>query len=422
MGKALMVAATNLAHTTLQEISLFGYNSRTSTEANAQVQATEGATFSKLGINIVSGGSGTNNFQFRDAGANGNQLATRAGTGTAEDATNTDVLTAGDLFNLAYTDTGTDSVCSWVKCNVEFASGHGNFHGAAGYGGIVFDAASSTTFIMLGGGLLPDGTATEDDVGFKIRAYSTFEALQVRVTANARTNDSVFRNRINKGNGTGVITFGSGVTGLITATGLADAIAAGQVVNASITLLTGVEDLTVSLVVGTFKSATNKSESWIGSPGVARTASATADYFPIGGNIPALTGLTEAQNRIKVGFAGAASNLRCYLSTNTYTVNATLKLFKNGAAVMTTTLTAAGGAAWYENIINTVGFTATDELSFEIVGGTSGSIEIEMIGITLLPELVTSYGSLHHITCGIGDTGTATVPQTLHTIEHGIAA
>lgn len=391
MGKALLVQAQNstAAMVSGDELNLFGSGGRNATEANAQVSCTEGASFTGLGARITAGGSGTNNFRFRDAGADGQQLASRAGTGVCEDTTNTDTLTAGDLFNIAYTDTGTNSTVSWVKMNVEMASGHGNFHGSMNQNGAVFDVASSTRYIGMSGSLFSDGQATEAFVGLKMRGYTSQAALQVRVTANARTNASVFKNRINAANGGATITFnGSGdlggtETGFKEVVGLTDAIADGDTVNASVTLLTGVEDLTVSFVIGTYKSTSNKSEIWSShDAGLARTASATADYHPIGGR---LFVDTDANNRIKPGFAGIASNLRCYLSANTYGGNGTLKLMQNGSAVITTTITASGGAAWYENTSDTVTFDDNDEFSFEIDEGTSGSITIHTIGMTFAP-------------------------------------
>ena len=387
MGLALMVSRFSATLTSGDETNLFGYSGDSTTEANTQASCTEAATFSLLGFNIISGGNGTNNLQFRDAGADGNQLATRSGTGVAEDTTNTDTLSAGDLFNLAYTDTGTASGISWTKANVSFTSGHGNFHGCSTYGGRVLDVQSQTRFIPLAGDLVADGGGTEDTIEWKVRGYDSFEALQVRVIANARTNDSIFKNRINAGDGTAVITYAAGATGLVSDTGLGDAITDGQTVNASITLDTGVEDLTVTFVCATLKSSSNKSESFSGfiSPtGVSRAASSTETYFTIGGNNNIST-LTEAQARIKVGFAAVVSNLRCYLSDNTYTGNGTLKLYQNGSAVITTTITASGGAAWYENTSDTITIDADDELSFEFDEGTSGSITIHSVGITFAP-------------------------------------
>lgn len=373
------------------EMNMFGWAARSSAELNTQYSATEGATFSLLRTNIISGGSGTNNFRFRDAGADGNQLASIAGTGVAEDAVNTDALTAGDLFNIAYTDTGSNSVTSWLACNVDLSSGYGCFHGSAGYVAVVHDVASATRYISLSGHLPTDGNTTEANVGFKARGYDTFAALQVRVTANARTNDSIFRNRINGGDGSAVVTFAAGVTGLVVDDGLSDAIGDGQIICASITLDTGVEDLAVCMVGATLKSTTVKQDVWL-HRAMTRAASATAHYLPIGGYGPDLAVLTEAQARCKIGYAGTASNLRCYLSANTYTVDGTLKLYQNGSAVITTTLTLLGGAAWYENASDTVTFDADDEFSFEFVGGTTGSATINSVGLTLAPDVASGLG------------------------------
>src|SRR3990167_7181990 len=216
MGKALLVSRQASALATGQECNLFGFASDTATEANTQASCTEDATFSNLRVNIISGGSGTNNFRFRDAGADGSELASRSGACKGkdktnrdvlfvpsaipapllEDTTNTDVLSAGDLFNIAYTDTGSNSTIAWIVANIVLSSGHGNLHGAAGFGGLVFDTASSTNFIPLSGSLTADGSTNEVLTTLKVRAYDSFEALQVRVTANARLNTSSFRNRI----------------------------------------------------------------------------------------------------------------------------------------------------------------------------------------------------------------------------------
>lgn len=398
MGKALLVLSTSATFASGDEVNLFGSANDTTTEANAQASCTEAAVFSNLRVNIISGGSGTNSFRFRDAGGDGSQLAEIAGTGTVEDAVNSDTLSAADLFNIAYTDTGSASTISWIAGNVALSSGHGNFHGASGYAGVVFDDASATNFINLVGGLTVDGNATENNVEWLVRGYDSFEALQVRVTANARLNTSTFVNRINAGDGTGSVPFATLVTGLVSDTVLGDAITAGQTVNASITLGAGVEDLTVAFICGTLKSSTSKSETWFGRQnGLGRSGSETAHYVPIGGQLVGLASFTEAQARIKPGFAGVASNLRCYLSTNTYLSDGTLKLFQNGVAVITKTLTASGGAAWYENTVDTVSFDDNDEFSFEWLGGgeASGSISIHSAGITFAPAAAAAEGVLY---------------------------
>ena len=387
MGLALLISSVSGdALASGWEINLFGYGSDTSVEQSTQASCTEGADITLLGARIISGNSADATFQFRDAGANGQNVITITGTGTAEDTTHTDALGAGDLFNIAYTDTGTASTISWLRANIEFAVGHGNFHGAATFTGQVFDVESSTRFLPLAGIILADGNATEDNVEWLNRGYTSFEALQVRVSANARLNNSDFRNRINGGDGSLLCQFATLVTGLVSDTSPADTLADGNTVNVAITLGAGVQDLTVVFVCATSKSSSSKSESFGGQQnGLARTAGATAHYFPPGGYIASLTAFTEAQARAKIGFAAVVSNLRCYLSANTYTGNGTLKLYQNGVAVITTTITASGGAAWYENATDMITIDADDELSFEFDEGTSGSITIHSAGITFAP-------------------------------------
>src|SRR3990167_3863406 len=276
MGKSLLIAVPNDTLSSGNETNIFGYNVDSSTEAPTQLSCTEAATFSALGIRVTAGNSGTLTLRFRDAGADGNQVVSFASTGSGEDTTNSDVLAASDLFNLAYTDTGTNSTVGWIKGNVELSSGHGNFHANANYSGTVFDAASATRFIGLGGLLGIDGQTTENNVEWTTRAYDSFEALQVRVTANARTNNSIFKNRINGGDGGGSITFAASETGLKTVTGLGDAIADGQTINVSITLDTGLEDLTVVFVGATLKSTSSKSDIFcMTEAGLGRASSAT---------------------------------------------------------------------------------------------------------------------------------------------------
>jgi hypothetical protein len=384
MSKALMVwrIQGGAAIASGVETTPFGSGAGT-TEANAQTSATEAATFSALRGLIVSGGSGTNTLQFRDATANGALVGSRAGTGLLEDATHSDLVDADALFNYAYTDTGTNSAFTWVSTLVEFSSGHGNFHGVASSS--ICDAESSTRYFKLAGNVLVDGDATETNTQWKNRGYTSFEALQARCSANARTNTSSFRNRINAGFGSLQCDFASGVTGLVVDKTPTDALADGDLINASLTLDTGVEDLTVTIVAATLKSSTSKSETWSAfGAGHARAASATATYNPIGGAL-GNEDPTEANSRIKVGFAARVSNLRCYLSANTYGGNGTLKLYQNGSPVLTTTLTASGGAGWYENTSDTIDIDDDDELSFEFDEGTSGTITIQSVGITFAP-------------------------------------
>lgn len=385
MGKALLISGRTPGGSLGGgfEATLFGQVSGSLTEADVQVNLSEDGTFSGLAARVTGGNNGGCTFVFRDAGLDGNQtISIAAGAGTAEDAVNTDVLSAGDAFCLAYTDAGTNAIIPWIKGNIEFASGHGNIHGCSDFGGRIIDIPSTTRFLAFAAGLADDMFATETQVQWKVRGYTSLEAMQVRVTANARVNTTNFTDRINGSDGTASCPFGASVTGLVEDLAVGDALVSGDLLNCGITLDTGVEDLTLVAVTATLKSTSSSSEAFGQYNGQARAASATAHYSSIGGFQASLATLSEADAAIKPGFAGVATNLRCFLSANTYTGDGTLKLMQNGVAVITATLTAGGGAGWYENTVDTVAFDDDDVFSFEWDEGSTGSITIQVAGIT----------------------------------------
>jgi hypothetical protein len=385
MGKALMVSCEGQTLATNEELNLVGQSNGT-TEATHQYSITEAATFTNLKARIASGGSGTNNFRMRKASANGNLLATRAGTGECIDAVNSDAFTAGQAQNIAYTDTGTDSVVDYVAANVEFASGHGCFHGASNTATVICDLASTTSYQPISGLLEADGTTTIANAQWKVRGYTTLEAFQVRIAANARLNNSVFSVNVNGVDVGTAITFATTATGLQTVTGMGISLSAGDLVCISMTLGAGVEDLTVAFVGVTMKSTSNQSEVISCRPlaANARTASATPNYYLPGGSNALET--TEAGEQISLGFGARITNLRCYLSANTYTGSSTFILRVNGVARITLTIGAAGGAAWYENTSDAVEVGPADLLSIEWAGGTANSATLHAYGFTVAPS------------------------------------
>jgi hypothetical protein len=380
MGKALMAGMHGQTLTSGEEW-LIAANFNGTAEANVQYQATEEATFTGLRGEIASGNDVSATFRFRNNGVGGNQSVVIAGTGAfEEDAGVSDTVSAGNVFNAAYTDTGTDSVVRTLAINVEFASGHGNFHGASGSSNLIMDVASATRYLPIHGTCAADGTATIANAQFKVREYTSLEAFQVRIIANARLNDSVFSVNVNGTDVGTAITFATTVTGLQVVTGMGISLSPGDLVCISMTLGAGVEDLSFGFCGVTMKSTANASAAgYATQAGTARAASATSDYYSFGQG----TTTVQTSAAVKVGFAARCKNLRCYLSANTYTADATLKLFVNGVdSGLTTVVTAGGGAGWYENTADTFDIDDNDVVSFEIVGGTSGSITIHQIWVS----------------------------------------
>lgn len=358
---------------------------RGATEAQSQASATEQADFTALRGSVQSGGSGTNTFQFRNAGANGNNVASCVGATAFEDATpHTDTVAAGALFNGGYTDTGTDTVSGPIAMNVTLAAGHGNFHFHAAAGATTYAIASATRYFGIHGATTNNGQTAANiaKCQFKNREYTSLEAFQIRITANARLNDSVLSVNINGVDVGTPITFATLTTGLQSVTGMGVALAPGDLVCISLTSGAGVDTLSFSFFGVTLKSTGLSSMGGLGSQnGTTRAASATPLYLSFGNN----TNATEANCAVRVGFAARCANLRVYVAANTYTADATLKLFVNGVARLTTTITAGAQNQWFENATDTFDITATDTVSFEIVGGSSGSITTHQLWIGFNP-------------------------------------
>jgi hypothetical protein len=384
MGKALLFHGPNGGIPSGNEIALFRSGSN-STESNTQVVTPVAGTIDGLRVYISTGGSGTNNFRFRKNGANGNELATRSGPGFAEDTVNSDTLAAADNFNIAYTDTGTNSGYPYVAANIELSSGHGNLHAAMSYVGVVWDVASSTRYAPISGDLIADGVAAADiaNVQWENRSYTSCDAISIQIAANARTNDSTFSLNVNGSDVGTPVTIGAGLTGTFSATGLGISLSPGDLVCYSVTLGSGVEDLTIRVMCGAFK-APAASEIWaVAQTGVARAASATANYYGLGGELFDFAA-GETATRCKIGFAARCANLRCYVSANTYSGDATLKLMVNGTARITTTIT-AGATGWIRNGTDTYDISATDECCYEVDEGSSGSITFRSMGVSFDP-------------------------------------
>jgi hypothetical protein len=187
--------------------------------------------------------------------------------------------------------------------------------------------------------------------------------------------------------------FGAGATGLVVDTSPAVSLADGDLMCVSVTLGSGAaEDLIVTFVGGTFKSTSNKSQTWAASQtGQARTASGTPNYNSIGGTLGTGGATNETNSRVTPGFAAVVSHLAANVPVNTYTGNSFVRLLKNGSAAITLTIS-AGATGILENTSDTVEIDEDDELSLEIDEGSSGSATFKGLGITFSPTGVAASG------------------------------
>lgn len=383
MGKALHGAVVNSAANNSFGTPCGGTTTNT-TEGNIQMSFRQAGTFSLLGFNNQTG-DGTNTVRFRPGGGDGNQVVARVGAGWQQDVSNTDVISANTLISFGYTDTGTNPSYTPVIVVFQASGDHCCYHVCSSGTVRVFDVASATRFVALDGALVADGTATEAEAQLMCRATGTMRSFQVRVTANARVNQSDWRTRLNGGNGAGLVSYAAGATGLVVDDSNTDTIADGDLINASVTLGTGVEDLTVTLVgaaITASSGATSDLFRWSQFAGLSRSATATAFYFPLVGFGAINLKPTEADTTIRAGFNGTASKLRNYITANTNTDSCTITFRKNAGAGITQTI-ASGATGWLENSSDTCTFDTDDDICYEIVGGGTGNITHKAAAVSI---------------------------------------
>ena len=418
MSKALLMLSSAANLSTYPP--LFGSSQTGSSESIARYTATEEATFSNLSFNFIASAAGTNTLRFRNNGATGNQTATRSNAGYATDATNTDTVSAANYFNTNLT-AGSSIVPSIISSVVSFSSGNGCFYGNQNIAGILL--AAGRTYYYSIGGTFDGGTAgSRAQAQWKIRGPNTLAAVQINVSGNTSSYSTTFDVEVN-GTVIQTITVAPATNGPQSLTGLSNALADGDLINFRVVTGAGTGTFSVLLMGVTLKNSANtKSNIILGrtSSPQSRAASATANYFPIGGDVRVGTVAvrTLAQMEMPICFANKTSQLRIYLSANTYSANATLKLFQTGSAVMTTTLTAAT-TGWFENTTDTITGTSSDLYAYEIVGGTSGSISITQMGMTIA-EVVSVTVNATDVT-GTGGVGTVTVSAAANVTETGVA-
>ena len=363
MGKAIATAQPSTA-VSGDEGSVFGGTGTPATEAQAQFYITEAATLSYFQAYIYSGGSGTNTVTLRDTGVNTSVTANRSGIGALSDTTNSATFAAADLANYAFTDTGTDPLYTYTSIVVSFSSGHGNFYSSSGT--VSFATASTTRYISFAGAMTSE--TTEANAQVKNRAWTSVEAIQVYVSANARTTTTTVRNRTNAANGTGSFTIGSGVTGNLRDTTIGDAIASGDLLCLSVTTGTGAQTLTMTLAGATLKSSSglkcdvyNQAASGLAGQLIGAGGGFTEAAPYASGLLSALgTGVyTEANSGIPAPYAFVASNPRCYVAVNDFTASTTYNLRKNSTTAISVAV-GAGLTGWFEDTASVVDYAVGD--------------------------------------------------------------
>jgi len=206
-------------------------NDVATTEANAQWTAQGGFTGTHLFVNVSSNARTTNTvFRSRKNTADGNLTLTFGSgeTGIKEDTSNTDTLTAGDVYDVSVTTgSGTGSI-SVPQRAITLISTNRAFPVVGSAIGAVYSPTAGTT-AYLHGGYLPAAKATESEAQLLSRITCTLSHLTAHVSANSvATTATTFKSRIGGADGNQLLSFAAAETGTKTDASNTDALTAGS--------------------------------------------------------------------------------------------------------------------------------------------------------------------------------------------------
>jgi hypothetical protein len=315
---------------TIRYIALTGARTGTptNTEARMQTAIDKAGTFSLLSFYV-----GTNtqvassNFRLRVNAASVNQVVAVAGgaTGTFQDSTHSDAVSAGDKVNFAHDPLeslksftvhsavvafeGSSSVASlWVA--IDTASGTA-FNGGT---------ASVTRYLpMVGLGDNSNGffVSAEANAATPIRAAGTFSRLGLFISTNTSTNGMTLTWRTTGVDGNQALSIGASATGYIEDTTHTDTVFSGDTVDAKGVSGAGTVNALVWAVCSTFTSAGTNWDTRARNTQVSTQGFSTAavNYLHLIASAPRKD-TTEANVQDKCPFGAYADHLVLVVPTN----------------------------------------------------------------------------------------------------------
>ena len=339
------------------------------TEASRQLQWEEAGSFGNLRAKILTNAAAAGStIALRKAGVD-TAAAVTIGAGATGVFTDSDSVSiaAGDLVSYGIAN-GTGGNLAILYVSVDFtptASKATTALVCTGTGNLT--TASTTRYMPIAGrGGLANATEAFDQL--TARAAGTLRNLFVRISANARTS-TTYRLRKNTANGSMNVVVGASATGYFEDTTNTDAVAAGDVLDYSVTTGTGTATLTHEMM-GSFFDATSAQDRphvAANGSGLSNTTASVTRYTRVEGDLNSF-GSTEADVQDTVQNC-VMSRLMVRVSANTRTAT-TVTLRKNGADTAVTLSIGASSTGLFEDTTNSAQFFDDDLAS---IGWTFGT-------------------------------------------------
>lgn len=352
-------------------LSLFA-GSIQGSEASVKVKYRSAGVLSRfsvlIGANTIATSATAINFR-KNGGAGNMVLSIPAGsTGEFQDLTNTDTITAGDDVNCQIVTPNTSGSITIRAISTVYAATtdtvvrYSTRHGFNNSNGI-------TQYNSLSGEYIFD--TNEANVQTKFRAAGTIKNLYCEIEANPRSTTTLIRTRINGANGNCLISIGAGVTGQFEDTSNSDTVASGDLICTSYVMGASGELLNPG-VTSSIEFVSTASQTMAIAETVAPALAANITrFFGVGGGSHGQA--TESNTSQKANVAFTASQLNCFVSSNTVVGTSVFTLRKNGANANCTLSIPSLTTGFFEDVSSSDIFTATDTINTQIVTGATGT-------------------------------------------------
>lgn len=289
-------------------------------------------------------------------------------TGTFEDTTHTDTVSAGDRWQWRWRN-GTGGTTDMVTLAFTFAA-TSNTVSIMSCGGASFSTASSSIYLFLTGTTITVET-TEVNVQLKPKTGGTLKNLGTLVRTNARTTATVIRTRKNTANGAMSVSYGSGVTGYLEDNVNTDTVASGDILNYQLTTSTGVGAIVLDNVKTEFET-TNSGFLFAGGNGTGIGFPANSvNYYAIGGEVN--NDALEGNMVIDFKMTATLSNMAQIVSLNSTSAVTTSVFRKNTANGNQTIAIGSGSTGYFEDTSNTDALVDGDDVCVKVSAGVTGT-------------------------------------------------
>lgn len=245
--------------------------------------------------------------------------------------------------------------------------------------------ANVTLFMMLGNNHMPTGAVnTEALHEFTTQASGVLSDLYATVKTNSRGNASTIKSRKNGADGALTASITANTTGTFRDTTHSDTLASSDRFCAAFVTGSGFSSIVLSAVGAVFTADTGCTTFMgaLGDSGIRGQYTTTAAaWWRFGGVLGINFDTSEAIQQQKMRTAGTFRALTTYVHTNSKTGTTTAAFRNNGASgnqALSITTTTTGR---FIDTSHTDAVVSGDLVTYQLTGGTSGSLQIDSIGI-----------------------------------------